>query len=201
MQDWKIVAQKFLIIVILVGVGGTAWWYAATNYQDLRSAWSFDIGAIAQQVGLPFHLAQLALEDPVTELPVPVYGVSLSEIADTWGAPRGGGRTHEGVDIFAERGTPIFSVTRGYVTRVNIGELGGLNVMVTGPGGVRYYYAHFDRIADGIRPGLPVTTDTVLGFTGTSGNATGTPPHLHFGIYEGRWDAINPYPLLTERSG
>jgi murein DD-endopeptidase MepM/ murein hydrolase activator NlpD len=130
-----------------------------------------------------------------------VYGTPVRNIADTWAASRANGRSHEGTDIFAERGTPIFSATRGYVTRRNIGTRGGKNVMVTGPGGVRYYYAHFSEIASGIERGKPVTQDTVLGFVGNSGNASGTPPHLHFGVYpdSGSWEARNPYPQLINR--
>jgi len=115
------------------------------------------------------------------------------------GAARAEGRTHEGVDIFADRGTPVFSATRGYVTGLNIGDRGGTNVMVIGPGGLYYYYAHLTRIANGIEPGTRVTQDTVLGFVGNSGNASDTPPHLHFGIYPEMWEAINPYPQLVER--
>lgn len=141
----------------------------------------------------------MAAREPVTELPVPVYGVVLDQIDDTWGAARSEGRTHDGTDIFATRGTPVFSATEGYVTRTNIGTRGGINVMVAGPGGLNYYYAHLERIADGIRRGQAVTTDTVLGFVGNSGNATNTPPHLHFALYPERWDAVNPYPLLVDR--
>jgi murein DD-endopeptidase MepM/ murein hydrolase activator NlpD len=154
---------------------------------------------LLHQLTLPFILGELALEEPERELPVPVYGVKVSQIADTWGTARFEGRTHEGVDIFAPTGTPVFSATRGYVTRTNFGSLGGLNVIVTGPGGVRYYYAHLDRIADGIKLGTFVTEDSVLGFVGATGNASGTPPHLHFGVYEGRREPINPYPLLVDR--
>lgn len=67
-----------------------------------------------------------------------------------------------------------------------------------GAGGRVYYYAHFDSYAPGIAEGDYVTPQTVLGYVGTTGNAQGTPPHLHFGVYTPT-GAINPLPLLTDR--
>jgi murein DD-endopeptidase MepM/ murein hydrolase activator NlpD len=61
-----------------------------------------------------------------------------------------------------------------------------------------YYYAHLDSYAPNIATGDPVTTQTVLGYVGTTGNAAGTPPHLHFGVYASG-GALNPLPLLTDR--
>lgn len=182
----------------IVIVGTT--WYAISFYREHRTHIHIGAERIVRALALPFHLARLAEEAPVTELPVPVHGVLLREISDTWGEARSEGRTHEGVDIFADRGTPVFSATHGYVVRTNVGSRGGNNVMVMGPGGFLYYYAHLDRIAFGIEYGVPVSVDTVLGYVGNTGNATGTPPHLHFGIYHARWDATNPFPFLVERA-
>jgi murein DD-endopeptidase MepM/ murein hydrolase activator NlpD len=67
-----------------------------------------------------------------------------------------------------------------------------------GAGGRVYYYAHLDAYAPGIKEGDYVTTKSVLGYVGTTGNAAGTPPHLHFGVYA-TGGAINPLPLLTDR--
>lgn len=71
--------------------------------------------------------------------------------------------------------------------------------MVIGPGGLYYHYAHLSRIADGIESGTHATQDTVLGFVGNSGDTSGTPPRLHFGIYPKMWEAVNPYPKLIDR--
>jgi murein DD-endopeptidase MepM/ murein hydrolase activator NlpD len=68
-----------------------------------------------------------------------------------------------------------------------------------GAGGRSYYYAHLDSYAQGISVGNWVTTETVLGYVGTTGNAQGTPPHLHFGVYTST-GAINPLPLLKDRN-
>lgn len=59
-----------------------------------------------------------------TALPVPVEGVRARQVADTFGAPRGRDRTHQGVDIFARRGTPVVSATRGIVVSIRDGGLG-----------------------------------------------------------------------------
>lgn len=125
---------------------------------------------------------------------VPVRGVQFRQLRDTWHAARGAGRKHEGIDIFAPRGTPVHSATEGIVLRVGENRLGGRVVWVLGPGGQRHYYAHLDRFAD-VSAGVQVRAGTVLGYVGTSGNAAGTPPHLHYGIYEAG-GAINPYTLL-----
>ena len=130
-----------------------------------------------------------------TALPSPVEGVAARRIADTFGARRGRDRTHAGVDIFAPRGTPVRSTTRGLVVSVRDGGLGGKQVWVIGPALERHYYAHLQDWADGLRAGRVVDTGDLLGRVGDSGNARGTPPHLHYGIY-GREGAHDPLPLL-----
>ncbi len=132
---------------------------------------------------------------PPTALPVPVQGVRATGIADTFGAPRGAARTHAGVDIFAKRGTPVLSATRGLVTSVREGGLGGRQVWVLGPARERHYYAHLEDWQAGLQAGDVVWPGTPLGRVGTSGNARGTPPHLHYGIY-GAAGAYDPLPLL-----
>ena len=112
--------------------------------------------------------------------------------SDSWGAPRSGGRGHMGVDMFAARGTPVFAVAAGRV-RVGSNRLGGLTVNLDDSAGNSYYYAHLEtaRVSDGqaVGPGA------VLGTAGTSGNAVGTPPHLHWQVRPPGGAPINPYPL------
>ncbi|WP_370512783.1 M23 family metallopeptidase, partial [Achromobacter sp. LC458] len=141
----------------------------------------------------PWHMARLAWQQAPSSLPVPVQGVSARRLTDTWGAARSGGRQHEGIDIFAARGTPVLSTTEGVVMQVGTNNLGGQVVWVLGPGRQRHYYAHLDGYAD-IERGQLVAPGDVLGYVGNTGNARGTPPHLHYGIYDG--GAINPYTLL-----
>ncbi len=138
------------------------------------------------------------------ELLMPVEGVTLSQVADTWGAARSEGRSHEGTDIFAPDGTPVYSATPGYVYRIGTNPYGGNVVTVMGGAGVRYYYAHLSAFNDDVQEGQYVTSDTVLGYVGNTGNASATPPHLHFGVYPGpyetcAWEAENPYGLLSDR--
>ncbi|MDB5952039.1 MAG: peptidase [Massilia sp.] len=130
-------------------------------------------------------------------LPVPVEGVRASALRDTWDGARSEGRKHEGIDIFAKRGTPVLSSTEGIVMQVGTNRLGGLVVWVMGPGGQRHYYAHLERYAD-VEAGMRIEAGRVLGYVGNTGNARGTPPHLHYGVYD-VGGAINPYPLLRAR--
>lgn len=144
---------------------------------------------------VPRALWTLARMPPPRALPVPVDGVTARRIADTFGAPRGRDRTHAGIDIFAKRGTPVRSVGGGVVVDVRDGGLGGRQVWVLGPARERYYYAHLEGWRDGLVRGEVVDAGTLLGYVGDSGNAKGTPPHLHWGIY-GADGAYDPLPLL-----
>ena len=140
---------------------------------------------------------QLSLmqQEPPTEnsLPSPL---PEQQLTDTWGAARSQGRSHEGIDIFAPRGTAIQATTQGIVSKVGENNLGGRVVVVVGPGGAGHYYAHLEDYAD-IAPNDWVNAGDIIGYVGDSGNAKGTPPHVHYGIYiNGR--AVNPYPLLQK---
>ena len=156
-------------------------------------------GLLVDNVMFYARVAHLYTQEPDRKIAMPLEEVTKRQIADTWGAPRGTGRSHEGQDIFAPKGTPILSATKGYVYKVGHNNLGGQTVSVISAGGRVYYYAHLDGYAPGIEVGDAVTTRTVLGYVGTTGNAVGTPPHLHFGIYT-MSGAINPLPLLTDRT-
>ena len=156
------------------------------------------VGLVANKTLFVVHVARLYAKAPDQNLEMPVQGVTKSQIADTWHAPREGDRLHEGQDIFAKRGTPVLSATDGYVLRIGENTLGGQTVSVIGAGGRIYYYAHLDSYAPNIAIGDRVTTQTVLGYVGNTGNAAGGPTHLHFGVYA-RDGALNPLPLLSDR--
>ncbi len=141
------------------------------------------------------RIVRLYREPPPVALPMPVQGIEPSQITDSWGGVRSGGRTHEGTDILALRGTPVISTTHGVVVRKGWNLLGGRRVLVLGPAGWNHYYAHLDAWSD-VGLGDWVEVGTVLGYVGDSGDAQGTPTHLHYGIYIGGV-ATNPYPLLT----
>ena len=151
-------------------------------------------GLLEPYIQRALYTARLVAMPTPQALPVPVEGVRPRALRDTWGGARSEGRRHEGIDIFAKRGTPVLSSTEGIVTKVGTNRLGGLVVWVMGPGGQRHYYAHLDRYSD-VQAGMRIEAGRVLGYVGNTGNAKGTPPHLHYGVYDTQ-GAINPYPLL-----
>jgi len=155
-------------------------------------------GRIADKFVLYVHIARLYTKEPDQTIAMPIEDVSKKQIADTWHAPRGSDRLHEGQDIFAPRGTPVLSATEGYIVNIGENNLGGQTVSVIGAGGRTYYYAHLDSYAPQIAEGDYVIRKTLLGYVGTTGNAGGTPPHLHFGVYASG-GAMNPLPLLSDR--
>lgn len=144
------------------------------------------------------EVSRLANLPPDREIIVPVDGVQVAQITDTWHVPRGSERVHEGQDIFADRGTFVRSATDGIVRRTGESFLGGHHVFVTGAGSRRYYYAHLDKVSPLISEGDKVNQGTIIGFVGNSGNALGTPPHLHFGIYTNK-GTIDPLTLMVNR--
>jgi murein DD-endopeptidase MepM/ murein hydrolase activator NlpD len=101
---------------------------------------------------------------------------------------------HEGVDIFAEFGTPIRSPDKGVVSRLVQGPIGGTAAWITAEDGTQYYFAHMQGYANGISEGSPVETGTVIGFVGDSGDAKGGLPHLHFEVHRGQ--ALPPKPFV-----
>ncbi len=108
-----------------------------------------------------------------------------------WAYPWGSSITHKGIDIFAEKGTPVVASTNGIVVYTFDGGKGGKSVMVLGPKWRFHYYAHLDRIET--FPLKPLKRGSVIGAVGDTGNAKGKPPHLHYAIttpfpYFALWD-------------
>ena len=143
----------------------------------------------------PMEFLRLVRMPAPTDVQVPVMNVSRKQIPNSWGLPRSGGRSHQGVDIFAPRGTPVLSATEGIVLRVGTNKLGGQVINVLGPGRQVHYYAHLDRYG-GFKAGDIVHAGNILGYVGNTGNARDTPSHLHYGVYDPLRGAINPWPLL-----
>ena len=164
--------MKAAIIIVLLLLGG----FVLVNNAPEDSF----VGELGESATRPFKYASLLAKEPEEKINIPIRGLKRSQIANTWGAPRG---------------TPIYSATEGYIWRIGENGLGGNTVWVVGAGGRVYYYAHLDRYADDLRVGDAVTTDTVVGYVGTTGNAKGTPPHLHFGVYTSG-GAIDPLELF-----
>jgi len=125
----------------------------------------------------------------------PVKGRTDQAIGSFWGNARdGGARRHEGVDIFAPRGTPAVAAADGYITRTGESKLGGRVVWLAAAQGQHLYYAHLDKQL--VQPGQRVRAGDTLGLVGNTGNARTTAPHLHFGIYRAGRGAVDPWPFL-----
>lgn len=133
-------------------------------------------------------------------LAFPVQGKTSQNIASFWGASRDGGRRkHEGIDIFATRGTPVLAATEGIIRGVNENRLGGKVVWLwDSKRNQSLYYAHLDSQL--VRTGQRVSVGDTLGLVGNTGNAKTTNPHLHFGIYTLGEGAIDPFPSVRRAS-
>ena len=128
----------------------------------------------------------------------PVQGVAARAVGGVFGDPRDGGRrSHEGIDIFAARGTPAVAAVDGWITGAATNRLGGNVVWLWSPSRrVALYYAHLDRQT--VTRGQRVEAGDVVGYVGTTGNARGTAPHLHFGVYATGEGAIDPLPWVCD---
>lgn len=129
-------------------------------------------------------------------LSFPVRGKNDVAVGSFWGVARdGGARRHEGIDIFAKRGTPAIAAANGFITRVNETPLGGRVVWLADTEhGQHLYYAHLDKQL--VQPGQQVRIGDTLGLVGNTGNARTTSPHLHFGVYRGGHGAVDPFPFV-----
>jgi len=139
------------------------------------------------------------------DLKLPVEGVDRKDLRNTFADARGS-RTHEALDILAPRGTKVRAVEEGRVQKLFTSKAGGLTIYEFDPTQTfAYYYAHLDRYEDGLREGQMVKRGDVIGYVGSTGNASPDAPHLHFAIVrlgpEKQWwkgEPINPFLVLTE---
>lgn len=169
-------------------------------------------GPVAREAALPVLVATSAVTPDGSEidllkardLEMPVEGIKASDLHDTFSDSRALGRPHEAIDIMAPKGRPVHAVENGTVAKLFTSVAGGLTIYQFDPSGMfAYYYAHLDSYAPGITDGQAVQRGQVIGYVGSTGNASEDAPHLHFAIFrltpEHKWwqgDAINPYPVL-----
>jgi peptidoglycan LD-endopeptidase LytH len=140
-------------------------------------------------------------------LAIPVEGVGLADLRDTYTESRGGGsRVHNAIDIMAPHGTPVVAAAPGVVERLFYSRGGGGVTVYVRSEDRRwiFYYAHLQDYAPGLEEGQRVERGQRLGTVGSSGNAAPDAPHLHFAVHRMEpgddWHGgvpVNPYPLLA----
>lgn len=160
------------------------------EYEDLKAQI-----AAAQESSAP------ASSTPSSSTPAPSFSGDLAcpvsgpvSFIDSWGAPRSGGRSHQGVDIMANYGQPVVAIVSGTITYAGYGDSAGNWLSLTGDNGHVYWYMHNQDL---IRTNGHVEIGEQIATVGDTGNATGT-PHLHFEYHPGGGGPINPYPLAAE---
>jgi len=199
-RTWAALASPAVTPIALVSASSSPWQPIGSRTHLVRAGDTWT--SIAASTGT--RATALATANRVSTTVRPAAG-SRIQVPGTWtcpvadgsfindyGFPRGVDRLHQGNDLFAPRGTPVRAPVAGRA-EVADNPIGGLSVRLSGADGHRYYFAHLDRQG---APG-PVDAGGVIGYVGNSGNATSTPPHLHFEIRPGGGDPLNPFPSLT----
>jgi len=137
-------------------------------------------------------------------LMLPVKGIDVDDLQESFDDKRGEGRRHEAIDILAPRNTHVLAVEDGTIARLFTSKAGGLTVYQFDPASrYAYYYAHLERYASGLTDGARIRRGQLLGYVGTSGNAPPDTPHLHFAIFKlndkKQWwqgTSIDPFTVL-----
>ncbi len=127
-----------------------------------------------------------AATGPRWQCPVPD-----GEFINDFGVAKLDGRFHEGVDVFAPRGSLIHAPVGGTIEHVR-GKRAGNQFTLHADDGYTYIGTHLESYG----PSGRVEKGTPIGTVGTSGNARGTPPHLHLEMHHD--GVVNPYPTLQQ---
>ncbi|WP_329892589.1 M23 family metallopeptidase [Stenotrophomonas sp. SMYL11] len=195
--------SQLIVLGVLLGVG-MSWWLrrdAAEPTAAATPATPFTVMATPATAPLP-----ASVDAAPDGLLLPVQGVLPSQLRDTFSDARSEGRVHDAIDIMADAGTPVLAVADGTVEKLFDSERGGLTIYQFEPSGRWcYYYAHLQRYADGLAEKQVIKRGEVIGYVGSTGNASAQAPHLHFEVHvlgpEKQWwkgESINPYPLLKQ---
>jgi peptidoglycan hydrolase-like protein with peptidoglycan-binding domain len=180
--------------------------FAATGIIDLRTALA--LGVIPGRVVTTVPPASTSVPPTTAPPALPAMTVAVFPVlgpcwfSDTWLAPRSGGRQHQGVDIIARSGTPLYAANNGRISRQSfdrVGSLGGNTITLTAADGTYFYYAHLSTFADGIGVGSDVVAGQVIGYVGSTGSSS--TPHLHFEYHPYGGAAVNPYPPVKAIDG
>jgi murein DD-endopeptidase MepM/ murein hydrolase activator NlpD len=169
-------------------------------------ATSAQVPARSATPGAPSTAPPAVAPPPAGTLLLPVAGVAPGQLTDTFNDTRDGTRRHEALDIMAARGTPVLAASDGTIVKLFTSVPGGITLYEFDPTRTyAYYYAHLDRYAAGVAEGKVVKRGDLIGYVGSTGNASADAPHLHFAIFvlgpEKQWwkgTAIDPYPLLAK---
>lgn len=181
--------------VIVVGGGSRHRVARGENLARIAARYGTTSAKLAEANGLnnPNLIREGAdLQVPGAPWICPVQGPR--QFSDSWGAPRPGGRRHLGVDIFATRGAPVVASVGGVLTHAK-GATAGLAYYLQGDDRNTYYGAHLDALE---APPGRVETGARIGTVGSTGNARGTTPHLHFEIKPAGGAPVNPMPSVEK---
>ena len=193
------------VVVTAVALVGALVWGADGSVRPDGAAWR---PPVPPRPATPTETpAEMPAGVPAAGFVFPIVGPST--LTDSFGDPRPGGRSHEGVDILADKLEPVVAVADGTVRWV-MNERGGrcCSLEIRHPDGWRTRYIHLNNdspgtddgrvvgVVPGLERGSEVHAGEVVGWVGDSGNAENTVPHLHFELIPPRGRAIDPYPLL-----
>ncbi|WP_313204331.1 M23 family metallopeptidase [Stenotrophomonas sp.] len=207
--------SQLIVLGVLLGLGA-GWWLRRDAGEPVAVARPAAQPAVAAappaaaatphvDAPVPTSTPPSSASDAPTGLLLPVQGIQASQLRDTFTDARSEGRVHDAIDIMADAGTPVLAVADGTVEKLFDSERGGLTIYQFEPSGRWcYYYAHLQRYADGLAEKQLIKRGEVIGYVGSTGNASADAPHLHFEVHvlgpEKQWwkgESINPYPLLV----
>jgi murein DD-endopeptidase MepM/ murein hydrolase activator NlpD len=145
----------------------------------------------------PGDIDALRAQSPV----VPVAGVAAKDLVDSFDDRRGDARQHNALDIMAARNTPAIAAVAGTILRLHNSTAGGLSIYLKDrTSRFILMYGHLDSYRPGLVEGASVRRGEIIGFVGTTGNASPQAPHLHFQVMRSdnmrdwwRGTPINPY--------